>query len=175
MFCRSTVCLAAALTVCLPTATLAFSPAPGWVRSMSTTSAISTNSDNTSSSSSSRRTILFADGDDEEEAPGLLFGDALKDELSQFKSKYPTAEADYLAAARQRSDAKMESVNSESTAEEWQAVAREKKQEGLVVDDWENSMAEAGNADSQILIPVMHDEDSGEDGEDGPEPTLLLF
>ena len=40
-------------------------------------------------------------------------------------------------------------------------------------DDWEESAKEAGNLDSQILLPQLPDED--DDGEGGgAEPTLLL-
>ena len=40
------------------------------------------------------------------------------------------------------------------------------------VDDWEASATEAGNQDSQILIPAEIPD--GSEGEDGPEPTLLI-
>ena len=92
--------------------------------------------------------------------------------MAQFKSKYPTAEADYLAAARKRAEMRMESVNNMSTDQDWMQVAEEKKKQmgGAVEDDWEASAKEAGNEDSQILIPV----DISASGEGDDEPTLLL-
>mmetsp|Transcript_25886 Transcript_25886/g.43139 ORF Transcript_25886/g.43139 Transcript_25886/m.43139 type:complete len:123 (+) Transcript_25886:777-1145(+) len=122
--------------------------------------------------------MIGDDDDDDDEPSGLVFGDALDSELSKLKSKYPTSEADYLTAARKRAEAKKDSTNSESTAAEWNAVAKQKRSEtGGVDGDWEKSLEEAGNADSQILIPVMHtdDDDDDDDDSDGPEPTLLLF
>lgn len=169
MLCRSTSLLAA--FICLPAVTLAFSPSLGWLARPVI-----------SSSSSSSSTVLFADGDDEssssEDEPSLLIGSDLDAELSKFKSKYPTSEADYLAAARKRAESKLDSTNSKSTAEEWEAVAKQKKAEGITIDDdWEKSLEEAGNADSQILIPVNLMAEEGEEGDDGEEPeqTLLLF
>lgn len=109
--------------------------------------------------------------EDGEEEPSLLLGEDMESELNKFKSKYPTSESDFLAAARQRAQEKTESVTSGSTDDDWQDMA--KKNVGGV-DDWENALTEAGNADSQILIPVMPDEE-GEEGEDPPEQQLLLF
>lgn len=79
--------------------------------------------------------------------------------------------ADFLAAARQRAAEKKESVNSLSKDEDWNIVAEKRKGE---VDDWENSLEEAGNADSQILLPDLGTENDDEDGEE-EEPKLLLF
>ena len=87
------------------------------------------------------------------------------------KSKYPTSEKDYLAAARQRAAEARESVNDLSTDDDWMDMAAKNRAAGL--DDWEHSLAEAGNADSQILIPVM--ETNVKEGEEPPEPKLLLF
>ena len=39
--------------------------------------------------------------------------------------------------------------------------------------DWENSMKEAGNMDSQILM--FTDPPADDEGEDAEEPKLLLF
>eukprot|EP00546_Thalassionema_frauenfeldii_P012759 CAMPEP_0178913322 /NCGR_PEP_ID=MMETSP0786-20121207/10777_1 /TAXON_ID=186022 /ORGANISM="Thalassionema frauenfeldii, Strain CCMP 1798" /LENGTH=155 /DNA_ID=CAMNT_0020586049 /DNA_START=75 /DNA_END=542 /DNA_ORIENTATION=- len=107
-----------------------------------------------------------ADGEQAEE-PTLLIGEDLDKELKQIKSKYPTSEADYLAAARKRAQEKKESVNSLSKDEDWQVVAEKKGEEGDD-DDWENS------DDSQILLPDLGSDNTGEDGEE-KEPELLLF
>lgn len=107
-----------------------------------------------------------ADGEQAEE-PTLLIGEDLDKELKQIKSKYPTSEADYLAAARKRAQEKKESVNSLSKDEDWQVVAEKKGEKGDD-DDWENS------DDSQILLPDLGSDSTGEDGEE-KEPELLLF
>ena len=112
--------------------------------------------------------------EEEEEQPRLILDPAtVNAEMGQFKSKYPTSEADYLAAARKRAEQKLESVNNMSTDEEWKAAASEKKNQmgGAMEDEWEASLKEAGNIDSQILIPM--DLDAGGDGDDS-EPKLLL-
>jgi hypothetical protein len=109
----------------------------------------------------------------DEEPPSLLIGSALNNELAKFKSKYPTSESDYLAAARRRAEERCESTNSKSSDDDWKEMAKAKQAEGVVLDDWEQSLVEAGNADSQILIPIVLSDDS-DDGEE-PEPKLLLF
>jgi hypothetical protein len=111
-----------------------------------------------------------ADGDEE---PSLIVGgDEMVKQLQQFKSKYPTSESDYLAAARERAKARTPSKERMATDDDWMAVAEEKKQQFGEIDDWEDSKREAGNMDSQILMPLLPDEDG--DGEDD-EPKLLLF
>mmetsp|Transcript_21142 Transcript_21142/g.31359 ORF Transcript_21142/g.31359 Transcript_21142/m.31359 type:complete len:164 (+) Transcript_21142:155-646(+) len=112
------------------------------------------------------------DEQEKDEEPTLLIGKDLDKELKQFKSKYPTSEADFLAAARKRADEKRESVNSLAKDEDWNAVAEQRKDDKP--DDWENALEEAGNVDSQILLPDLPTEDADEDGEE-PEPQLLLF
>ena len=97
----------------------------------------------------------------------------MDNELAKFKSKYPTSESDYLAAARKRAEERRESINSQSSDDDWKEMAKKKQAEGVVLDDWEQSLVEAGNADSQILIPIVLTDDV-EDGDD-PEPKLLLF
>jgi hypothetical protein len=107
-------------------------------------------------------------------APKLvLSAEEIQKQLSQLKSKYPTSEADFLAAARARAAAKPASVQRSATDEDWQQIAREKKAQMGELDDWENSAKEAGNADSQILIPLEMQNDG--DGEDPDEPKLMLF
>lgn len=109
----------------------------------------------------------------EEEEPSLLLGDDIESQMANLRSKYPTGEADYLAAARARSEAKTSSTSHEAANEEWKNLADEKKRTGELEEDaWEASMAEAGNADSQMLIPMNDPNDASEDPE---EPKLLLF
>jgi hypothetical protein len=108
---------------------------------------------------------------DDEEQPKLVL-DNVDAHMSQLRNKYPTSESDYLAAARARSAARIESKDRQASDQDWQAVAEEKKmqQEGLK-DDWEASAAEAGNAESQIIIPM----DASDENGDEEEPKLLLF
>ena len=110
--------------------------------------------------------------DGNESAEELVLGDAAKAELAKIKSKYPTSEADYLAAARARSAAKMKSTERQATDEELQKLAAEKRAQMGDIDEWEESAKEAGNADSQILIPMASEES---DGKDSDEPKLMLF
>ena len=123
--------------------------------------------------SAARLAAATGENASDEEPPSLLIGNALNDELSKFTSKYPTSESDYLAAARRRAEERRESTNSQSSDDDWKEMAKAKQAEGTVLDDWEQSLVEAGNADSQILIPIVLSEDS-DDGEE-PEPKLLLF
>jgi hypothetical protein len=112
------------------------------------------------------------EAEEEADPPSLLvLGDAMNQELAKFRSKYPTSESDYLAAARRRSEEKPESINNMSDDGDWLAMSKAKQSEGIVLDDWEQSLVEAGNADSQILIPIVLTDDK----EDGEEPKLLLF
>lgn len=110
---------------------------------------------------------------DEEETPKLLLGNDLYSEIAKITSKYPTSESDYLAAARKRADERRESINSQSSDDDWKEMAKKKQAEGTTLDDWEQSLVEAGNADSQILIPIVLTEES-DDGDD-TQPKLLLF
>lgn len=111
--------------------------------------------------------VLFSEPDDNIEGDEeLIIGDTLK-ELS---SKYPTSENAFLTAAKKRAEEARASVNP-STDEDWMNLAKQNPGAG---DSWEASLAEAGNEESQILIPtdvaVSNDED-----EDEEEPKLLLF
>ncbi|GKY94837.1 hypothetical protein MPSEU_000448900 [Mayamaea pseudoterrestris] len=101
-------------------------------------------------------------------APNELILDTatVAQQMAGLRSKYPTSEADYLAAARARAAAKAASKNDEATDEDWVTVKQ--KVQPKEDDDWEISAKEAGNIDSQILIPLMN-----EDGDD--EPKLMLF
>jgi len=113
--------------------------------------------------------------DQEPSKDELVLGEAVDQQMARLRSKYPTSEADYLAAARARAAAKTASVESSAASDsDWQRLADEKRQAvGGEIDDWENAKAEAGNADSQILLPDLPTEDG--DGEDGEDPKLLLF
>jgi hypothetical protein len=119
----------------------------------------------------------------------LVLGDGLGDEMAKLRSKYPTSEADYLAAARARNAAKQASTSHNDNDEtSWQQLADEKRKEAGAAggdfekDAWEASRLEAGNADSQILIPMMDPEGgkgssggSSDDSENPEEPKLLLW
>ena len=123
------------------------------------------------------RSLFSSDNNNEREEESLklvLDSATIQQALRAEKSKYPTSESDYLAAARQRAAEARESVNSMSTDEDWIKMAAKTKAElgGGAMDDWEQSLTEAGNADSQVLIPVV---DEQQDGQDPPEPKLLLF
>lgn len=115
--------------------------------------------------------------EDESTLPSSLILDdnALKSQMQKLRSKYPVSESAYLAAAKERSKLQAESKERKATDEDWKNMAREKAQMfgGIVPDDWEASQREAGNADSQILIP--NPPSSSQGGADDEEPKLLLF
>ena len=120
-----------------------------------------------------------ADGEAEEE-PRLVLGD-MGAEMQNIKSNsgldLDFGQIDFLAAAKARAAAQVESNNNVAGDEEWTSLAEEKKEQFGEIDDWENSQKEAGNADSHILMftePPSSDEEGGEGGEDD-EPKLLLF
>ena len=112
-----------------------------------------------------------------EASPGLILDvTQVQAHMNQLKSKYPTQEADYLAAARKRAELKVASRNDETTDDDWKRAAREKQQlaqgidgDTIGTDGWEASLQDAGNAESQILIPV---DLFGQEGNE--EPKLLL-
>jgi hypothetical protein len=108
----------------------------------------------------------------------LVLGDGLGDEMAKLRRKYPTSEVDYLAAARARNAAKQASV-SHGDEKSWKQLADEKRRAGELEDDaWEASRLEAGNADSQILIPMSDpdaDDERSDDSENPEEPKLLLW
>eukprot|EP00536_Pseudo-nitzschia_multiseries_P000536 jgi/Psemu1/300133/fgenesh1_kg.6_\ len=89
--------------------------------------------------------------------------------------EYDFGAIDFLANAKARAAAQLESNNNVAGDEDWTNLAEEKKEQFGEIDDWENSMKEAGNADSQILMFTDPPAD-GEDGEgEDDEPKLLLF
>ena len=128
----------------------------------------------TASSQRCRTALLMVNSssDPEREQPELVLGDDMNTQMARMRSKYPTAEADYLAAARARAAAQTPSVETRATDKDWQKIAQEKRQQLGELDDWESSKAEAGNIDSQILLPDLPP-DEGEGADD--EPKLLLF
>jgi hypothetical protein len=109
------------------------------------------------------------------ESQGLITSaEEMQQHMQHLKSKYPTAEADYLAAARDRNALKMESNNGASTDADWLLAAQLARQQTETADDWESSAAEAGNSESRILIPIEYTSTEGED-ENSEEPKLMLF
>jgi hypothetical protein len=111
------------------------------------------------------------ENDASKEPPSLVLGD----ELKKVAGKYAASENVFLAAARERSKTKAASADRTATDADWFAAKREAQARGgEVLDDWENAKTEAGNMDSQILIPI--DPSSGAAGDDdAEEPKLLLF
>ena len=108
---------------------------------------------------------------DNDEPKLLLSFNEVEAQMKTLRSKYPTSEADYLAAARARNAAKVSSSERTASDDDWREIAAEKKRAVGEIDDWENSISEAGNVDSKILIPLTSGD--SEDGDD--EPKLMLF
>ena len=115
-----------------------------------------------------------------EEEPKLVLGN-MESEMQNVRkdsgADFDFGGIDFLANAKARAAAKVESNNNVAGDEAWQQLAEEKKEQYGEIDDWENSMKEAGNMDSQILMfseAPSDGEDGEEDGEDD-EPKLLLF
>ena len=102
----------------------------------------------------------------------LLSTNEVDEHMSKLRSKYPTSEADYLAAARKRNAARQASSERTATDDDWRQIAAEKMNAVGEIDDWDKSLSEAGNSDSQILIPLQSN--LNEDGEE-EEPKLMLF
>jgi hypothetical protein len=109
---------------------------------------------------------------EKEEPKKLVLGDGIENDMKRLKSKFPTSEVDFLAAARKRAQEARESINNSASEDDWLNIASQ-KQSATQQDDWEASLKEAGNEESQILIPVERCS-SNADGED-EEPKLLLF
>ena len=84
-----------------------------------------------------------------EEEPTLLITDNMQQEMQRATSNFDFGGLDYLALARQRAAARVESVNSQSTDADWQALAEEKKYQsgGYVNEDeaWEASLNDEGS------------------------------
>mmetsp|Transcript_32515 Transcript_32515/g.68229 ORF Transcript_32515/g.68229 Transcript_32515/m.68229 type:complete len:252 (-) Transcript_32515:148-903(-) len=82
----------------------------------------------------------YANQQQQEEEPTLLISDNMQEEMARATSGIELGGVDYLALARQRAAARVESTN-DSTADEWFQMAEEKKRELGNVDlkvDWEN-------------------------------------
>ncbi|KAL7565936.1 hypothetical protein ACA910_008396 [Epithemia clementina (nom. ined.)] len=93
--------------------------------------------------------------------------------MGQLKSKYPTSEAAYLAAARARAAAQVPSLERQATDEDWHKARQEKQRllGDIQDDDWEASLQDSGSrSDSQVLFLLDDDNQVDEDG----EPKLLL-
>jgi hypothetical protein len=126
------------------------------------------------------RKMAAADDDgsaneDHDGAPRLLLTpDEIRRQMHSLRSQYPTSEAEYLAAARARNAAKLASSERTATDRDWHQMAADQKRDVGALDDWESSAEEAGNVDSQILIPMESNSGTGDDGEE-EEPKLLLF
>lgn len=115
-----------------------------------------------------------------DEEPRLVLGDVESEMQSVRKNSgadFDFGAIDFLAAAKARAAAQVESNNNVAGDEAWQTLAEEKREQFGEIDDWENSQKEAGNADSQILMftEAPKDGEDGEDGEGDDEPKLLLF
>ena len=110
--------------------------------------------------------------EDNNPAELLLSANDVNAQMAKLRKTYPTSEADYLAAARARNVAKQTSSERTATDADWRQIAAEKKEAVGEIDDWESSRLEAGNSDSQILIPLTPA--TMENGEE-EEPKLMLF
>jgi hypothetical protein len=122
-----------------------------------------------------------ASGDEEE--PRLVLGD-METEMQGVRAnsgvEYDFGAIDFLALAKARAQAQVQSNNNVADDNAWQTLAEEKKEQIGEIDDWENSQKEAGNTDSQILMfnepPAEGEEGEGDDGDgEDDEPKLLLF
>jgi hypothetical protein len=105
----------------------------------------------------------------EEPAQGLYLGDDVEEQIKSLTSKFPTSEADYLAAARKRAEEARASINNEASDEDWQQVAHH---DATTINDdgWESSIA----LESEILLPKLPTQGGKDGGEEEEEPTLLL-
>jgi hypothetical protein len=105
---------------------------------------------------------------------GLVL-DGLNKEMSKVASQFSFSEMDFLAAAKKRAEERVESKNASAGDKDWKTLAEEKNSEYGEIDDWDNSMKEAGNQDSQILMFTDPPADGEDEGGEGAEPKLLLF
>jgi len=114
----------------------------------------------------------------EDEEPRLVLGN-IESEMQSVRAgsniEYDFGAIDFLANAKSRAAAQVESNNNGAGVDEWTNLAEEKKEQFGEIDDWENSVKEAGNTDSHILMFTdPPPEGEGGEGEDD-EPKLLLF
>ena len=123
------------------------------------------------------QTALRMSSSPEDEEPKLVLGDIQSEMQSVRKSSgddFDFGGIDFLANAKARAKAKIESNNNVAGDEQWEQLAAEKKDQFGEIDDWENSQKEAGNMDSKILMFSDPPAEGDEDGEE-EEPKLLLF
>ncbi len=128
-------------------------------------------------SAHSCQTIFRMSSSPDDEEPKLVLGDMESEMQSVRKSSgdaFDFGGIDFLANAKARAAAKVESNNNVAADEQWEQLAAEKKEQYGEIDDWENSQKEAGNMDSQILMFSEPPAEGDEDGEE-EEPKLLLF
>jgi hypothetical protein len=150
------------LLVLIPSASVGFVPRSSFQKVWSTASILR-----------SQQVVVDENHDYDGTAPELLLSASdINAQMAKLRNKYPTSEADYLAAARARNAAKQASSEGTASDADWRQIAAEKKEAVGEIDDWESSKSEAGNSDSQILIPLTSS--VGEDGEE-EEPKLMLF
>lgn len=127
-----------------------------------------------------------------EEEPSLLITGNMQQEMQRATSNVEIGGLDYLALARQRAAARVESVNNQSTAEDWQQLAEDKKIQSGGYDsgdeDWEKSLGEEGSeSDFESLALGGVNMVEGEGGvmmtegglvvdnmDEGDEPQLLF-
>mmetsp|Transcript_59882 Transcript_59882/g.67830 ORF Transcript_59882/g.67830 Transcript_59882/m.67830 type:complete len:198 (+) Transcript_59882:107-700(+) len=135
------------------------------------------------------RGILYSSSPEDDEQGGLFLGNDIEtDNMKKAKAdagEYDFGQIDYLALARQRAAAQVESNNNVANENDWKNLANEKKKMGgrgndgsdpSMGDDadWENSKLEVGNAESEILFDIGDAGDGGGGGGGGDEPKLLL-
>ncbi len=134
----------------------------------------------------------YYDEQQQEEEPTLLITGNMQEEMQRATANTDIGGLDYLALARQRAAARVESVNSQASAEDWLKLAEEKVVEsgGYVNEDeaWEASLEEEGSAsdfDSLGMGAVSMLEGEGgvmmtegglvvDNADGGDEPQLLL-
>ena len=73
-------------------------------------------------------TLLFTSVEEEDHPKLVLSNDEMQQQMASLKSKYPTSEADFLAAAKARSAARTASKETAATDNDWKSISDEKKQ-----------------------------------------------
>jgi hypothetical protein len=91
----------------------------------------------------------YNDDQSTNEEPTLLITNNMQQEMQRATSNIEMGGLDYLALARQRAAARVESINNQSTEEDWKRLAEEKRIQsgGYVSGDeaWEASLGEEGS------------------------------
>lgn len=130
-----------------------------------------------------------------DEEPSLLITDNMSQEMARATSGVELGGIDYLALARQRAAARVESNNSQSTDADWVELAEEKKRQlGEMAEyaddeDWEKSLDDEGSLSDAASLGMGVKLEEGEGGVmmtegglvvdnygegGGDEPQLLL-